>query len=35
METKVVSFEQMPELILNLVERIESLEKTVRKKQQP
>ena len=35
METKVVSFEQMPELIQNLVERIEALEKTVRKKQQP
>ena len=34
METKVVSFEQMPELIQNLVERIESLEKTVREKQQ-
>ena len=30
METKVVSFEQMPELIQNLVERIEALEKTVR-----
>jgi len=27
METKVVSFEQMPELIQNLVERIEALEK--------
>ena len=35
METKVVSFEQMPELIQNLVERVESLEKTVREKQQP
>ena len=35
METKVVSFEQMPELIQNLVERIEALEKTVREKQQP
>ena len=35
METKVVSFEQMPELIQNLVERIETLEKTVREKQQP
>ena len=35
METKVESFEQMPELIQNLVERIESLEKTVREKQQP
>ena len=30
METKVVSFEQMPELIQNLVERLEALEKTVR-----
>ena len=35
METKVVSFEQMPELIQNLVERLEALEKTVREKQQP
>ena len=35
METKVVSFEQMPELIQNLVERIEALEKTVCEKQQP
>ena len=35
MEAKVVSFEQMPELIQNLVERIESLEKTVREKHQP
>ena len=35
METIVVSFEQMPELIQNLVERIEALEKTVREKQQP
>ena len=35
METKVVSFEQMPELIQNLVERIEALEKAVREKQQP
>ena len=35
METKVVSFEQMPELIQNLVERIEALEKIVREKQQP
>ena len=35
METKVVSFEQMPELIQNLVERIGALEKTVREKQQP
>ena len=35
METKVVSFEQMPELIQNLVVRIEALEKIVREKQQP
>ena len=35
METKVVSFEQMPELIQNLVERIEALEKTVHEKLQP
>ena len=35
LETKVVSFEQMPELIQNLVERIEAREKTVREKQQP
>ena len=35
LETKVESFEQMPELIQNLVERTESLEKTVREKQQP
>ena len=35
MEKKVVSFEQMPGLIQNLVERIEALEKTVREKQQP
>ncbi len=35
METKVVSFEQLPELSQNLVERIEALEKTVREKQQP
>ena len=35
METKVVSFEQMPELIQNLAERIESLEKAVRDKHQP
>ncbi|MBQ3247705.1 MAG: hypothetical protein IJB08_06655 [Alistipes sp.] len=35
MEAKVVSFEQLPELIQNLVERIEALEKTVREKQQP
>ena len=35
METKVVSFEQLPELIQNLVERIGSLEKSVREKHQP
>ena len=35
MESKVVSFEPMPELIQDLVERIEALEKTVREKQQP
>ena len=35
METKVVSFEQLPELIQNLVERIKALEKTVREKQEP
>jgi hypothetical protein len=35
METKVVSFEQLPELIQNLVDRIESLEKAVREKHQP
>ena len=34
-EKKTLSFEQLPELIQNLVERIESLEKTVREKQQP
>ena len=34
-EKKTLSFEQMPELIQNLVERVESLEKTVREKQQP
>ena len=34
-EKKTLSFEQLPELIQNLVERIEALEKTVRKKQQP
>ena len=33
-EKKTLSFEQLPELIQNLVERIESLEKTVREKQQ-
>ena len=32
---KALAFEQMPELIQNLVERIESLEKTVREKHQP
>ena len=35
METKVVSFEQMPELIQNLAERIKALEKAVREKHQP
>ena len=30
-----LAFEQLPELIQNLVERIEALEKTVREKQQP
>ena len=30
MQEKTLSFEQMPELIQNLVERIEALEKTVR-----
>ena len=35
MGTKVVSFEQMPELIQNLVERIKALEKTDREKHQP
>ena len=35
MQEKTLSFEQMPELIQNLVERIEALEKTVREKQQP
>ena len=34
-EKKTLSFEQMPELMQNLVERIEALEKTVREKQQP
>ena len=33
-EKKVLAFEQLPELIQNLVERIEALEKTVREKQQ-
>ena len=35
MQEKTLSFEQLPELIQNLVERIESLEKAVREKQQP
>lgn len=35
MTQKTLAFEQLPELIQNLVERIESLEKTVREKQQP
>ena len=34
-EKNVLTFEQLPELIQNLVERVESLEKTVREKQQP
>ena len=34
-ERKALAFEQMPELIQNLVERIEAVEKTVREKQQP
>ena len=34
-ERKALAFEQLPELIHNLVERIESLEKTVRDKHQP
>ena len=34
-ERKALVFEQLPELIPNLVERIESLEKTVREKHQP
>ena len=34
-ERKVLAFEQMLELIQNLVERIEALEKAVREKQQP
>ena len=34
-EKKVLAFELMPELIQNLVERVESLEKTVREQQQP
>ena len=35
MTQKSLAFEQLPELIQNLVERIEALEKTVREKQQP
>ena len=35
MQEKVLAFEQLPELIQNLAERVESLEKTVREKQQP
>ena len=35
MQEKTLSFEQLPELIQNLVERIESLEKAVREKHQP
>ena len=35
MQEKVLAFEQLPELIKNLAERVESLEKTVREKQQP
>ena len=35
MQEKTLSFEQLPELIQNLVDRIEALEKTVREKQQP
>ena len=34
-ERKALAFEQLPELIQNLVERIESLEKTVREKHHP
>ena len=34
-ERKALAFEQLPELIQNLVERIEALEKTVREKHQP
>ena len=34
-ERKTLAFEQLPELIQNLVDRIESLEKTLREKQQP
>ena len=35
MTQKSLAFEQLPELIQNLVERIESLEKTVREKHHP
>ena len=35
MQEKVLTFEQLSELINNLAERVESLEKTVREKQQP
>ena len=35
MTQKSLAFEQLPELIQNLVERIEALEKTVREKHQP
>ena len=34
MQEKTLSFEQLPELIQNLVERIESLEKAIREKHQ-
>ena len=34
-EKKTLSFDQLPELIQNLAERIESLEKTVREQHQP
>ena len=34
-ERKALAFEQLPELIQNLVERIESLEKAVREKHHP
>lgn len=34
-ERKALAFEQLPELIQNLVERVESLEKAVREKHQP
>ena len=35
MTQKSLAFEQLPELIQNLVERIKALEKTVREKHQP